>query len=95
MRNMREHRTITRTLKSSWASRVANVYFAEVCGAMPTNLVGGHDGTVLPLLLKDSNAFYTRYRKYMQNACDNHPELAKALKAATGIAHNPFIYCTL
>jgi len=84
-----------KNLEEFTAIVIANVYFADVCGAMPTNLVGGHDGTVLPLLLKDSQAFYNRYRQYMQNACDNHPELAKALKAATGIAHNPFIYCNL
>jgi hypothetical protein len=77
------------------AVEIANIYYAELTGAMPAILVGGHDGSVLPVQLKDSKAFYDKYKQYMQNVCDNHPELAKQLKSATGIAHNPFVYCTV
>lgn len=72
---------------------ISNVYAAETGGVTPPNLAGGHGNQVLPLLLRDSRAFYNRYRRYIQDACDNHPALAQQLKKATGISHNPFIYC--
>jgi hypothetical protein len=80
-------------LEEFTAVEIANIYYAEVTGGMPTALVGGHGGPLLSPELKDSRAFYNRYRQYMQNVCDNHPELVSKLKTATGIAHNPFGYC--
>src|SRR5262249_38031013 len=71
---------------------IANVYYAEVVGAMPATLLGGHGGPILPPMLKDSPVFYNRYRQHMQDLTDNHPEFVKKLKVATGIAHNPFVY---
>lgn len=74
---------------------ISNVYAAETSGGTPPNLAGGHGGQVLPLLLHSSLAFYNRYKKYMQNVCDNHLRLVRLLKTATGISHNPFVFCTL
>lgn len=72
---------------------VANVYRSEN-GEGHGILVGGHGGQKLPLLLTGGQAFYNRYSSYMQQVCANHPRLAKELKQATGISHNPFVYCT-
>ncbi|MGH6813313.1 MAG: hypothetical protein ACREDM_13585 [Methylocella sp.] len=72
---------------------VANVYISEVGGGYG-RLVGGHGGERLPLLLTGSQAFYNRFSNYMEQVCANHPWLAKQLKQATGIAHNPFVHCS-
>jgi hypothetical protein len=72
---------------------VANVYISEN-GEGYGSLVGGHGGQTLPVLLTGSQAFYNRYSSYMEQVCLNHVWLAKELKKATGIKHNPFVYCT-
>jgi hypothetical protein len=73
---------------------ITNVYAAETSGGTPPLLSGRHDGRALPLLLRGSRPFYERYRTQMQDVCDNHRRLARQLKLATGISHNPFVYCT-
>lgn len=71
---------------------VANVYRSEN-GEGYGMLVGGHGGQTLPVLLTGSQAFYNRHSSYMEQVCLNHGWLAKELKQATGISHNPFVYC--
>lgn len=71
---------------------VTNVYISETGGGYGS-LVGGHGGQRLPVLLTGSQAFYNRYSTYMNQVCSNHPWLTNELRKATGISHNPFIYC--
>lgn len=72
---------------------VANVSRSENGQGYP-KLREGHGFGTLPVLLTGSQAFYNRYSSYMEQICANHPWLAKELKQATGISHNPFVYCT-
>jgi hypothetical protein len=80
-----------KNLEEFTACVVENVYRSEHGYGV---LRGGHGYEIMPLLLRGSQAFYNRYSNYMQQVCANHPWLAGELHKATGIAHNPFVFCT-
>ncbi len=80
-----------KNLEEFAATVVTNVCVSETGGSIDDLMEYG--GQRSPLLLANGQAFYNRYRLYMQNVCMNHRLLARELKAATGIRHNAFIYC--
>lgn len=70
---------------------VANVYSSETQRPLRRDH-GGFE--LLKPALSTSQAFYDKYREYMQLVCRNHPGLAAKLKLATGIPFNPFALCS-
>jgi hypothetical protein len=80
-------------LEEFTAVEVTNVLISEDGGGWG-RLLGDHHGGLLPLALIDSQAFYKRYSTYIEQVCVDQPWHVKELKKATGIEHNPFVYCT-
>jgi hypothetical protein len=78
---------------------IANVYEAECSGVGRPLLLYGHSFTPMQggklELLRNSQNFYKQYANEMQSVCTNRPHLARQLKTATRISHNPFVYCSI
>lgn len=70
---------------------IANVYSSETKRPLRADH-GGFD--LLKPALSTSQAFYDKYKDYLQQVVRNHPNLTKKLAEATGIPFNPFTLCS-
>jgi len=71
---------------------ISNVYRSEKQGDGAFLRMNYSSTAMLPMNLRDSGAFYQKYKTYMDQLFQNLSGLSKELSAGTGISHNPFIY---